>query len=353
MTAFDPPTDDDHLARARVSLGHGDLTGAEQALELALGVAPDDVEALILLGHARGRQGQLGGAIQCYQDALRLDDASTPARFYLAEVLVRSGEVVRASSQLHLVLKRAPTYGPGFALRGDIALHHGDHRQAAADYCQAIRLETADAAIYERLGRAFLAIGDPAQALKALDGAIHLEPDLWDAYEAAAVLCEAVGWVARSRRYWDALTYVPGRRDAALEALRRVVGAIAARGRGDVDLPGAPPELVELTGFKPPPTLDAAPRSRPGSRVLGAPPPLADLLSAPPPSTRAGRIASDGFGTSGAAAGYLDAFRDPPPLAPEPEPAPEPVPEPAPAQAQGPVMDQLGALQSKLKNWLK
>ena len=328
-----------------------DPGGAQRALEIATGFDPDHHDAYILHGHALAMQDRLKAAMASYQEALRLDDASAPARYFMAETLVRMGEVVRASGQLHLVVKKAPDYGPAYVLRGDIALHHGDHRQAAAEYCRGIALDAADAPVYERLGLAFQALGDLTQAVKAFDGAIHLEPDRWACHVAAGEACEEAGWLNRARRYWEALAAVPEHRAAAREGLERVAFGIARTGLEGIDPPGAPPERAELKGFTPPAVLErgTGPAGRPGSRVAGPPPPLDDLLSTPAPQVTARGTAMDGFGTSASAAGFLADFREPAPPAP---PAAEAPAEPA-APAANPVLSKLEALQAKLRKSLE
>jgi tetratricopeptide (TPR) repeat protein len=287
-----------------------------------------------------------------YQEALRIDDASAPARYYLAEVLVRTGEIVRASSQLHLVVKQAPDYGPAYVLRGDIGLHQGDHRQAAAEYCRGIELDAADAPIYERLATAFEAIGDPSQAVKALDGAIALEPGRWACYATAGRLCEGAGWFNRARRYWEALVYVAGFKEEARAGLQRVTEHLQRTGLEGIDPPGAPPEQAELKGFKPPATLEKStgPAARPGARFAGPPPPLDDFMTTPRHTTTAQGTAKDGFGTSASAAGYLADFREPVQAPPELAP---PATEAAPEAPADPVLSKLEAFQAKLRGLLE
>ncbi len=54
-------------------------------------------------------------------------------------------------------------------LVGDIAFHHRDFRQAVVEYVRGYELGAADADVLDRLGRAYEAIDDPYQALKAYD----------------------------------------------------------------------------------------------------------------------------------------------------------------------------------------
>lgn len=151
---------------------------------------PQNPDPLIMQGHVLAAQDRLSEAAHCYEQALLRDAQSTTARYYLAETLVRQGDLPRASTQLHYLLQREPTYVPAILLMGDMAFFREDYRQAIVEYVRALELDSLDAPVYERLGQAFSAIGEYAQALKAFETSIKEHPTYWPCYIEAARLCE-------------------------------------------------------------------------------------------------------------------------------------------------------------------
>ena len=76
-----------HLDRGWERLDRGDPSGAEKSARMALEVAPDDAEALTLLGATLGAAGRDGEAIECLDRALEAEpEYATPA-LYAAELL--------------------------------------------------------------------------------------------------------------------------------------------------------------------------------------------------------------------------------------------------------------------------
>ena len=207
----------------------------------------------VMLGHALTAQERLSDAIRAYEQALLRDAQSTTARYYLAEALVQSGELPRAATQLHYLLQREPTYVPAILLMGDMAFYQEDYRQAIVEYCRAMDLDSVDGPIYERLGQAFNAISDFAQALKAFETSIKEHPTHWPCYLEAARICEGGKWLRKARRYYQAIAYVPEYQAEANEAIARIDAHFSQFDLADA--PGEAPTSSDA-GFTAPETLN-------------------------------------------------------------------------------------------------
>lgn len=209
-------------------------------------------EPCVMLGHALAAQARMPEAIRSYEQALLRDAQSTTARYYLAEALLQMGDLPRAATQLHYLLQHDPTYVPAILLMGDMAFYQEDFRQAIVEYCRAMELERVDGPIYERLGHAFNAISDFAQALKAFETSIREHPSHWPCYLEAARLCESGKWLRKARRYYQAIAPVPDFQAEASEAIARIDAHFA---QFDLSEPSEIPPSTE-SGFTPPETLN-------------------------------------------------------------------------------------------------
>ncbi len=265
------------------------LKPAEEAFLEAAKRDPSNPDPSLMLGHVLVAQERLPEGARAYEQALLRDPQSTTARYYLAETLVQQGDLPRATTQLHYLLQREPTYVPAILLMGDMAYFQQDYRQAIVEYCRALDLEVVEGAVFERLGQAFAAIGEFAQALKAYESSIKEHPTYWACYLEAAKLCETGKNLRKARRYYQAIAYDAEFREEASAAMARIDAHFS-----QFDLSEEAADLTESEAFKPPEILThstvkqtspldpsfvltegqerAAQRSRSPSQPLGQPP---------------------------------------------------------------------------------
>ncbi len=309
------PTENVPLARiaelvteGRRLAARGDARGAEarfrEAIDEVDGLPTEDVEAYIWKAHALNALGRADAAIQALDMATRADTRSEAARFYLAEALVRAGDLKRAAMQLHYVLKLCPTYAPGLALRGEITRRSGNVAQAARDFALANSLAPGDPRVLARLGDAFAALGDTAQALGAYDEALRLDPTCWIAYAGAAPLLETPADAREARACYRVLATRPGWAEQAAAGLARAEALIQAQGLPAHGPAAAPrPRLATFT----PPALPTRPEPKKSEQQATQPlgtssAPLRVKLAPlpgrpatgpvkPPPGTTVGRLA--------------------------------------------------------------
>ncbi len=238
-----------HIAEAYVFyllgealLDQGMVVPAEAAFREALRREPGSTSALLMLGRAVMGQDRLGEAIRCFERAILHDGRMAAARYYLTEALVKKGDMVRAVGQLHYLLQLEPKYVPAIVLKGDIAFKMKDYRQAAAEYSRAAEMDEVEAAVMERLGHAYLAIGDDVRALHAYDAATRLDATHWAAFVWAGRIAQERKLHRRALGYFRAIAGNPEFGAEAAEAVLRLEAYFA---RFDLSEPAASAQSEE------------------------------------------------------------------------------------------------------------
>ena len=120
-------------AVALVFLGCGGLSEAQKRFEAGLELQ---------------EQGQLEGAVQEYNEAIRLD----------------------------------PELADAYVLRGDLYRQAGHFEQALQDYNEGIRLGSSQAGVYSGRASTYLALDQAQRAIEDFDEAVRLDPQLAEAY---------------------------------------------------------------------------------------------------------------------------------------------------------------------------
>jgi tetratricopeptide (TPR) repeat protein len=175
------------LATAKAQLDHDDLEASEKSIWTVLSSAPDDPEALTLLGIVRGRQNRFAEAEALFRRALQLNPKAVVASRNLASALLAQDK-------------------PDDAIR---------------QYDQTIRLSPQDSDLKMEVARLELQRGKFAEALSTLDAAkpARLGP--------AAIPLKAASLLGLDRKA-DAEALIPmtkGRPDAALDLAQVFVAA--------------------------------------------------------------------------------------------------------------------------------
>jgi tetratricopeptide (TPR) repeat protein len=189
----------------------GRLRDAEKLYMRALKAAPDNFDALHLLGLIKAQSGQTGEAYRLMSAALKINPGAPDALVNIANVLhtlkrdaealecldkalaVRPGDLeallyrANALSALNrpqvalagfdAVLARDPRRGDARLNRGTVLATMGRHAQALTDF-DAVLTQAPDhvEALYNR-GTTLLALGRPAEALTAFDRALSQAPN--------------------------------------------------------------------------------------------------------------------------------------------------------------------------------
>jgi tetratricopeptide (TPR) repeat protein len=156
----------------------GDLAAARAEAEAALAGQPDSAALLQLLGMILCQAGDLIGGVQLLRRALALEPGDAPTRLALANALLASGALDDAEEACRpeAFAGSAPT--AALRLRGYILQTAERFAEAAGCYEQALETAPDDWEIWNNLGNARRAAGDPPGSVLALARARGLRPDL-------------------------------------------------------------------------------------------------------------------------------------------------------------------------------
>ncbi|WP_426662290.1 tetratricopeptide repeat-containing sulfotransferase family protein [Rhodanobacter aciditrophus] len=215
-----PPAAAQLLARAREEWQRRQFDAAERSIAQALALAPDDADALRMLGVAAQRRGDHASAVACFRRVLPAWPDDADLRLGLGIALYEHGEIDEAMTQLRRACELAPASGPVWFNLGEALWRNARAEEAVAVLQRAIGLAPAHIPARLSLAKAQASLGQVAAAVAGFRDVLRLDPG------------NAEGWFGLSN-----LNTV--RFDAADAAgLRRALA------RGDL-----PPRHRELLGF--------------------------------------------------------------------------------------------------------
>ena len=118
----DPKQISGHLVLARYQVGLKQYANAQDTLTAALKIAPNNSEALALLGEVQQQQGQKAAAIATDKALVKNNQQSSAAQFLLANALLQSGDNQEAA----IALKRAIQLSPEIVQYRNVADRSSD-----------------------------------------------------------------------------------------------------------------------------------------------------------------------------------------------------------------------------------
>jgi len=168
-------------ARSRTNLGNallaaGQMAGAIEQYEAALRLQPYTPEAHINLSNAFARLGRPSAAVEHGEAALRLEPDSADAHVNLGNALLQLGRVDEAIGHYEAALRIQPGAPDVRVNLGAALLKVGRAADAVRQYEAAARLEPARAETQAALANALVKQGDTAAALPHLAEAVRLNP---------------------------------------------------------------------------------------------------------------------------------------------------------------------------------
>lgn len=149
------------------SLGRGDESGAQRALEKALSFEPNHVRARETLSALLLNTGRVSEAGDSLREGLRLQPTSTPLAKLYARVLVNQGDNASAVVVLERAAPRVGDDADYYALLAALYRDVGKHAQAAQVYQEILKLHPGVAAWWMGLALAQDAMGASAESLEA------------------------------------------------------------------------------------------------------------------------------------------------------------------------------------------
>jgi tetratricopeptide (TPR) repeat protein len=147
----------------------------------AIAATPDFVRARIYLADALQMQGRLDEAAQEYRQALAIDPEFYDAHNSLGFILAKQGLTGEALKEFRLSLAIQPNQAIPHYKIGRILLGTHQLPEAVGEFTQALRFDPANARAHNDLGVALFQMGDYEKAVEQLNEAIRIDPDYADA----------------------------------------------------------------------------------------------------------------------------------------------------------------------------
>jgi predicted O-linked N-acetylglucosamine transferase (SPINDLY family) len=234
------PTLDDALTAALQHHQAGRLRAAEHIYRQVLAVAPNQPDALHLLGLVAHQTGQHEAAIDFLGRAVAVHPSSAIYHNSLGEACRAAGRSSQAMACYRRAIELAPDYAVAHANLGDSLKSQGSLDEAIACYRRAIELKPDFAEAYNNLGAVLNDQRQPDAAMQAWRQAVTLRTDFAEAHNNLAAALQAQGNLAEAiEHYQQALRCKPdsaeihgnlghalltaGRLDAAVGHCRRAV----------------------------------------------------------------------------------------------------------------------------------
>jgi len=164
------------LALACDLVRSGDLTGAAGICAKVLEAAPDQPQALHLLGIAAFQKGYPGEAVELLRRAVRSDPHLAAASNDLGNLLAQQGMLAEAAASYRQAIAEAPDFAGAHNNLGNVLETIGSLEQAVACYRTAVGLQPGYAEAFRNLGSALRRLGRPDEAVTALRAALAINP---------------------------------------------------------------------------------------------------------------------------------------------------------------------------------
>ena len=190
-----PLTVEEAIALAREVAQSGDLTGAAQICVKVLQAAPDQPQALHLLGMAVWQDGHPGEAVELLRRAVRSDPHCAAVSNDLGNLLAIEGMLAEAAASYRQAIAEAPDFAEAHNNLGNLLQMTGALEEAVARYRTAVDLRAGYAEAFRNLGSALRRLGRLDEAVTALRAAIEIDPKFTAAIsQLAHLLKELCDW---------------------------------------------------------------------------------------------------------------------------------------------------------------
>jgi tetratricopeptide (TPR) repeat protein len=174
-----PGNDAAKLLRVQYLAENRSHQAGEQALRDYIKADYDNYALRMALGSLLQGFGETPQAIAAYQDVVQSAGTGTSglaARDRLAAIAIAQKQEPQAQNYLAEVLKSSPRDNDALAMRGQLALEHGDTAGAIADLRAVLRDQPRSAPINALLAQALVRHGDMALAEEPMRTAVEVEP---------------------------------------------------------------------------------------------------------------------------------------------------------------------------------
>jgi tetratricopeptide (TPR) repeat protein len=129
-------------------------------------------------GHAKYAKGDLAGALNDYNKALKIDPSLAAAYHGRGNTLKARGDIEEAIADYNRAIELNPRFSDAYYSRGNVRLTRQDINGAIADYNEALAINPYCAMAYANRGLALLLKGKSDEAEKDFDQFLRFNNDL-------------------------------------------------------------------------------------------------------------------------------------------------------------------------------
>lgn len=205
-----PTSPDGYIYRAIVEAGHKEYPKAEQDLQQAVAVAPNNPAPYVRLGTWRMSQGKQAEALKAYEKALELDATNTEALQGLSLAYAHEKQYPQLVARLQQQVAKAPNSSSLYQFLGAALMETKDTAGASAAFQKAFDLDNSNSTALLALAQSELSRGAVDKAAAALDQDIQKNPKDVRPYLILGSLYEGQGnWQKAEEVYKRALDVQP------------------------------------------------------------------------------------------------------------------------------------------------
>lgn len=120
-------------------------------------------------------------AIASFQEALKLNPKLFKAHFRQGQLFEKLDEPQKSDAEYRKAIELKPTFSPSFVELGNMYIDYGFAPQAMVVLQVGTQVNETDARMWNGLGRAYLSLNQPKEAIDAFSKAKAIDPDMVDA----------------------------------------------------------------------------------------------------------------------------------------------------------------------------
>jgi len=193
MQALLPVQSIDYSNRGSIRARVGDLAGALEDFEKAIRLDADNAEAYSGRGYLRIYQGDYRGSLPDFSRSIALNPDYAPAYCGRGQARAELGSEKDALADFGRAIELDPENAEMYIFRGYHLGRQGEKRKAIADFDLTIRLDPDNALAYCYRGTSREAVKDKRGAIEDYDKVIRLDPDYAWAYYRRGQSRDALG----------------------------------------------------------------------------------------------------------------------------------------------------------------
>ena len=164
-----------HLTLAKCELATGKYEAAESALDSAVRLRPDNLEAIFYQGICQFEEGRLQDSLSSLQSIAQLLHDEPYVHFYLGSIYEREGIAEQALTEFQRCAAIDPNFEAAVFKVGYYLAKSGKFPDAVAEFKKVIAMNPENASAHHNLALAYAKSGNDAEAQSEFEVACHLK----------------------------------------------------------------------------------------------------------------------------------------------------------------------------------